>query len=56
MMHASLVFFLFVICFHSDVHVSSHITLHRAQMSHVPKKEEEQDEEVTEEAKKKFVL
>ena len=30
--------FLFVTCFHSDFRVSSHITLHRAQMSHVPKK------------------
>ena len=40
MMHASLVFFFFVTWFHS-FHVSSHITLHRAQMSHV------QDESMT---------
>ena len=30
--------FLFVTCSHSDVLVSSHITLHRAKMSHVQKK------------------
>ena len=28
----------FVTCSHSDFYVSSHITLHRAQMSHVQKK------------------
>ena len=38
LMLASLVLFFFVTCFHSDVHVSSHVTLHRAQMSHVPRK------------------
>ena len=37
-MHASLVLFFFVTCFHSDFHVSSHVTLHRAQMSQVQKK------------------
>ena len=35
MMHASLVLLFFVTCFHSDFHVSSHITLHHA---HVPEK------------------
>ena len=34
----SLVLFFFVTCVHSDVLVSSHITLHRAQMPHVKKK------------------
>ena len=37
-MRASLVLFFCVTCFHSDFPVSSHITLHRAQMSHVQHK------------------
>ena len=33
MMHASLVHFFFVTCFHSDFHVSSHITMHDQPLS-----------------------
>ena len=41
-MHALLVLPFFVTCFQSDFHVSSHITLHRAQVPHVKKKKKSQ--------------